>query len=85
MTHYVGILDGSGDIWDVRIPDLPGCHGGGDTTEAAIADSIDAAHEWAERRDAKGAAIPAPRPLRQIIGDAELDVPAGETAVMIPV
>jgi predicted RNase H-like HicB family nuclease len=84
MPHYVGILDGSGDIWGVRVPDLPGCHGGGDTAEAAIADAISAAREWAEHRNAKGAATPAPRPLRQIIRDGELDVRAGETAVMIP-
>ncbi len=37
MTHYVGILDGSGTVWGVRVPDLPGCHGGGETPEAAIA------------------------------------------------
>jgi predicted RNase H-like HicB family nuclease len=84
MPHYVGILDGSGDTWGVRVPDLPGCHGGGDTAEAAIADAISAAREWAEHRNAKGVALPASRPLREIIGDGEMDVRAGETAVMIP-
>ena len=39
MTHYVGVLDGSGDVWGVRIPDIPGCVGGGATAEAAIADA----------------------------------------------
>jgi predicted RNase H-like HicB family nuclease len=84
MRHYIGILDGSRNTWGVRIPDLPGCHGGGNTAEAAIADAISAAREWAEHRTAKGATMPAPRPLRQIIRDGELDVRAGETAVMIP-
>ena len=84
MPHYVGILDGSVNIWGVRVPDLPGCHGGGNTAEAAIADAISAAREWAEHRNANGAAMPASRPLRQIISDGELDVAAGETAVMIP-
>jgi predicted RNase H-like HicB family nuclease len=84
VPHYVGILDGSGDTWGVRIPDLAGCHGGGETAEAAIADAISAAREWAEHRNAKGAVMPASRPLRQIIRDGELDVQAGETAVMIP-
>ena len=74
MPHYVGILDGVGDTWGVRVPDLPGCHGGGDTAEAAIADAISAAREWAEHRNAKGAAMPASRPLRQIIDGRELDV-----------
>jgi predicted RNase H-like HicB family nuclease len=84
MPRYVGILDGSGGAWGVRVPDLPGCHGGGDTAEAAIADAISAAREWAEHRDAKGSVMPVPRPLSQIIADGELDVSAGETAVMLP-
>jgi predicted RNase H-like HicB family nuclease len=84
VPHYIGVLDGSADTWGVRVPDLPGCHGGGETAEAAIADVISAAREWAEHRNAKGAAMPASRPLRQIIRDGELDVRAGETAVMIP-
>jgi predicted RNase H-like HicB family nuclease len=84
MPHYVGILDGSGDTWGVRVPDLPGCHGGGNTAEAAIADAISAAREWAEYRNTKGVALPPFRALRQIIQNGELDVQAGETAVMIP-
>jgi predicted RNase H-like HicB family nuclease len=84
MPQYVGILDGSGGTWGVRVPDLPGCHGAGDTAEAAIADAVSAAREWANHRDAKGAALPVPRPLNQVIADGELDVGAGETAVMLP-
>ena len=38
MAIYVGILDGHGKTWGVRIPDLPGCYGAGATGEAAIAD-----------------------------------------------
>ena len=84
MTHYIGILDGSGDVWGVRVPDLPSCHGGGETAEAAIADAISAAREWAEHQSAEGAVLPRPRSLADIIHGKELDVQAGETAVMIP-
>jgi predicted RNase H-like HicB family nuclease len=84
MTHYVGVLDGTGTVWGVRIPDLPGCHGGGETAEAAISDAISAAREWAEHRTAKGAAMPIPRPVAMIVATGELDIQAGETAVMIP-
>jgi predicted RNase H-like HicB family nuclease len=84
MRHYIGILDGSDDVWGVRIPDLPGCHGGGATAEAAIADAISAAREWADYRSTKGAALPAPRRLGDIIAAGELDARAGETAVMLP-
>ncbi len=24
MTYYIGILDGTDDVWRVRIPDVPG-------------------------------------------------------------
>ncbi|WP_342359255.1 type II toxin-antitoxin system HicB family antitoxin [Terrarubrum flagellatum] len=86
MIHYVGVLDGSGDVWGVRIPDLEGCHGGGPTPEAAIADAISAAREVAEHMRAAGVALPAARPLTEIIADRESapDVAAGESAVMIP-
>jgi predicted RNase H-like HicB family nuclease len=52
MTYYLGILDGAEDAWGVRIPDLPDCHGGGETAETAIADAISAAREWAEHQGA---------------------------------
>ncbi len=84
MTHYVGILDGSGETWGVRIPDLPGCHGGGETPEAAITDATSAAREWAEHRNARRSPLPVCRPLSQIIRDGEMDVMANEIAVMIP-
>jgi hypothetical protein len=50
MTRDFGILRGRGDTWGTHAPDLPGCHGGGDTAEAAIADVISAAHDRAEHR-----------------------------------
>jgi len=83
MAHYVGVLDGSDDVWGIRIPDLPGCHGGGESAEAAIADAILAARAWAGHRTAKAAAMPAPRTVGAIIAAGELDVQAGETAVMV--
>ena len=43
MTQYIGVLDGSGKTYGVRIPDLPGCYGGGATPEAAITDAMSAA------------------------------------------
>src|SRR6185312_661612 len=85
MPYYVGILDGASDIWGVRIPDLPGCHGGGGTAEEAISDAASAAREWAEHRVAKGARLPDPRSVAQIIRDEGIDAAAGESAVMIPV
>jgi predicted RNase H-like HicB family nuclease len=85
MTHYVGILDGSDDVWGVRIPDLPGCHGGGATAEAAIKDAASAAREWADHMSAKVGILPEARTLARIIADGEMDAGTGETAVMVPV
>ena len=85
MVHYVGILDGDDDVWGVRIPDLPGCHGGGATAEEAIRDVASAAREWVDHMGAKSVPLPRARTLGQIIVDGELDAGAGETAVMVPV
>ncbi len=84
MVHYVGLLDGSGGVWGLRIPDLPGCHGGGETAEAAIADATSAAREWAEHMQGRGKTLPVARPLSQIVRDGDIDLAAGEIAVMVP-
>lgn len=84
MVHYVGILDRSGSAWGVRIPDLPGCHGGGDSVDAAIADAASAVREWAERRVGRGRALPEARRLDEMLSAEAPDPMAGETAVMIP-
>ncbi|TPI31332.1 ribbon-helix-helix protein, CopG family [Mesorhizobium sp. B3-2-1] len=85
MTHYVGILDGADDVWGVRIPDLPGCHGGGANPEEAIADATSAVREWVEARLAKSASLPKARTLADLLRADEIDSSAGESAVMIPV
>ena len=76
MAHYVGILDGSGRAWGVRIPDLPGCYGGGASPEAAIADAMSAARERIGHRQTKGEAAPKPRNVAQISKAREIDTPA---------
>lgn len=85
MTNYVGILDGQGKAWGIRIPDLPGCTGGGATADAAIEDAMSAAREWLAHRAVKGEGIPKARTLAQILKSGELDPASGEAAVIIPV
>ena len=86
MSYYVGILDGSGSAWGVRVPDLPGVHGGGSTPEDAIADTASAAREWAGHRLANNHPVPAPRRVDAIMHDKAVAYrPAkGESIVMIP-
>lgn len=82
VTHYVGILDGTGDAWGVRVPDLPGVHGGGVTAKAAISDAISAAREWAASETRKGYAIAAARTVDAVLKSGE--VQDGEATVLIP-
>jgi predicted RNase H-like HicB family nuclease len=86
MAYYVAILDGERDVWGVRIPDLPGCLGGGGSPEAAIADATSAAREWASDVIADGQAVPPPRSVQAVMADpdAEFNASAGEALVMIP-
>lgn len=85
MANYVGILDGADSVWGVRIPDVPGCHGGGATPEAALADAISALRELAAYYVANDVAIPAARGMADVIrdGDAEYN-PSKESLVVIP-
>ena len=82
MTNYVGILDGKGKVWGVRIPDVPGCYGGGPTPEAAIADATSALAELV----AEGLKAAAPRSIHDILSDptVKLDTRRGDTLVFIP-
>jgi len=86
MTYYVGILDGSGEVWGVRIPDCPGAFGAGATAEAAIASAVAGLTLWAEATVKAGETLPAPRSIAEIAGHPE-DAPKtdeGEVAVLIP-
>ena len=86
MSYYVGILDGAKDVWGVRIPDVPGCYGGGATPEAAIADAISALREVAAHWATKGVQLEPPRSMQDVIDDrgVEFNPAAGESLVMIP-
>jgi predicted RNase H-like HicB family nuclease len=85
MTQYVGILDGSGKAYGIRIPDLPGCYGGGPTPEAAIADAMSAARDWINHRAVKGEPAPKPRSMVQILKTEDIDASKNEVAVIVPV
>jgi predicted RNase H-like HicB family nuclease len=82
VSYYIGILDGHGDVWGVTIPDFPGCHGGGPSAEAAIADAIGALRVFAGMMAADGEPIPKPRTFEQLGPDERPG--KGESLVMIP-
>jgi predicted RNase H-like HicB family nuclease len=80
---YIGILDGSGDVWGVRIPDIDGCVGGGPTPEAAIADVTQALRDVLEHKQSSGAPFPNTSSIKVIL---QKEKPAkSESTVIIPV
>jgi predicted RNase H-like HicB family nuclease len=81
MATYPAILDGSGDVWGVRFPDLPGCYGGGPTAGAAIKDATSAAVEWVASSLQHDDDVPPPSTVETL---APL-LTAGETLMLIPV
>ena len=85
MTQYVGILDGAGKTYGIRIPDLVGCYGGGPTPEAAIADATSAARDWLSHRESKGEAVPKARTMAQILKTETIDAQQNEVAVLLSV
>jgi len=82
MTLYVGILDGSGDAWGVRIPDCPGAYGAGETADLAMTNAGKGLATWAEATIKDGASLPTVRSLEEIVAAGE--VGPGEAAVLIP-
>jgi predicted RNase H-like HicB family nuclease len=85
MTQYIGVLDGSGKSYCIRIPDLPGCYGGGTTPEAALTDAMSAAREWINHRMIKNQVAPKPRSMAQILKAGEIEAKRNEVAVIVPV
>lgn len=87
MTYYLGILDvGANGAWGVRIPDVPGCHGGGATPAEAIEDATSALREVAAHFSANDIPMSEARTPLDILQDEEagFDAARGETFVMIP-
>ncbi len=70
MTRYVGLIDGSGDVWGVIIPDFPGCHGGGTTLNEAVEDATSALREFAAQMIADGEPLPEPRDPDVVLNEA---------------
>ena len=69
----------------MRIPDLPGCYGGGASAEAATDDATSAACEWLAQQLSKGLAQSKTRNLSAIIKAGEFDEANNETAVTLSV
>src|SRR5271169_1122003 len=84
MSEYVGVIDERRGTWGVRIPDLPGCYGAGDSAEAALRDAASAAREWIVHQEAQGIARPKARTTSEILASGEINLAAGEAAVLIP-
>jgi predicted RNase H-like HicB family nuclease len=85
LTQYVGILEGRGKVWSIRIPDVPGCHGGGKTPDLALADAISALREVAQRYATRGVKLRQARSIQEVAADPESEFDAAtEAAVMVP-
>jgi predicted RNase H-like HicB family nuclease len=71
-------------VWGVRIPDFPGCHGGGATPEVAVSDATRALREFAAQMLADGETIPAPRSISEIQDELAAQGEPGGGTVYVP-
>jgi predicted RNase H-like HicB family nuclease len=82
--RYVGIVDGKDGAWGVRIPDFPGCHGGGATPEKAVIDATNALSTFAADMLADGETLPEPSDLADVLAALKRAKEPGGAAVYIP-
>jgi len=82
MVHYVGIIDGAGDVWGVRFPDVAGCVGAGATPDEAVADATAALRDVMAYKRKGNFELPKPSALADIRASGE--VGPDETAILIP-
>ena len=85
MVYFVGILDGSGDVWGVRVPMLPGCYGGGASPEEAIWDVTAAAREWLHQAPVNPTAAGSIPSLSDHLKNTSHDLGKGESLVILHV
>ena len=84
MTRYLALVDGDGGAFGVRIPDFPGCHGGGSSIEKAVEDATTALREFAADMVTDGDPIPAPRSWDDNKSDMDASGEPWGIAVYIP-
>jgi len=82
MAAFVGVIDGGGESWRVRFPDLEGCVGAGASPEEAIASPTEALREVMSYRRSGGFNLVKPRTLAEILERSEVD--PGESTALVP-
>jgi predicted RNase H-like HicB family nuclease len=82
MAYYVGILDGSGKVWGVRFPDVPGCVGAGASPDEAIADATKALRDVMAYKRSERFELPKASAVSDILASGEIG--PGETAILVP-
>jgi predicted RNase H-like HicB family nuclease len=82
MVHYVGILDGSGKVWGVRFPDVPGCVGAGTSPEDVIADATTTLRDVMAYKRGERFELRKPSTVSEVLASGEIGL--GETAILIP-
>jgi len=87
MSHYIGVLEGEGDVWSVWFPDILGCVGAGADPDAAVRDATSALSLVVEMMTADGEQPPQGRDQRELMQDAWVAeaVGKGDALVRIPV
>jgi predicted RNase H-like HicB family nuclease len=72
MARYAALVDGKAGAYGVIVPDLPGCTSGGNTTDEALRNAVEAVRLWAEDAIADGEELPQPRSVDALRSDPEI-------------
>ena len=70
--RYTVLLDGKSGAYGVVFPDIPGCLAMGKTIDEALANAADVLRDWFDLSEELGNAVPSPRPLEKLRGDADV-------------
>lgn len=85
--RFIGILEKEPDtLFGIWFPDLPGCTSAGETADEALQNATKAVRLWAESALDDGETIPQPRPLDDLLQDADVkeSLKAGATTTLVP-
>lgn len=72
MARYAILIHPSRKEFGITVPDCAGCTAQADTLDGALESAAEALRLWAEAEASAGRAVPTPRSLEAVLGDADV-------------
>lgn len=83
---YIALIHKDDAGYGITVPDCPGCTAAGETVDETLRNGIDALRLWVEAEETAGRAVPTPREIDALVGDADVaaNLAGGAILALLP-